>query len=47
MNSLTEVRVGLLSLERFESVLDEEQMREARATAEALRERLARRVVWN
>jgi trehalose synthase len=47
MNSLTEVRVGVLSLERFESVLGEAEMVEALATAQALRERLARRVVWN
>jgi trehalose synthase len=47
MNSLTEVRVGVLQLERFESVLDPSEMREALATAKMLRERLSRRVVWN
>jgi trehalose synthase len=47
MNSLTEVRVGVLQLERFESVLDQAEMREALATAKVLRERLSRRVVWN
>ncbi len=46
-SALQEVRVGAQSLERFRGVLPEERVDEGLRIAEAARERLAGRVVWN
>lgn len=45
--ALEEVRVGVRPLEQFRSLFSREQMREALETATRLRNRLAKRVVWN
>jgi trehalose synthase len=47
MSHLQGVRLEPQSLERFASVLAEEEVWEAKAHAERLRERLAGRVLWN
>ena len=44
---LHEIPVGAQPLERFEAIVGEQRMIEARARAERLRERLAGRVLWN
>jgi trehalose synthase len=44
---LQEVRVGVQSLSRFEGLTSPERLGEALEVAEALRDRLSRRVVWN
>ncbi len=47
MTRLREVRVGIQPIERFREVLAEDEIRGALATANRLRHRLAKRVVWN
>jgi trehalose synthase len=47
MVALEEVRVGVHPLERFSEILSREEMHEALSTANRLRRRLSRRVVWN
>lgn len=47
MTVLREVRVCAQLLDRFDAVLGEDAMREARAVAGELRRMLSRRVVWN
>ncbi|MGH0036324.1 MAG: glycosyltransferase [Myxococcota bacterium] len=47
MTNLKEVRIGAQTLDRFDSVLDAEAMKEARGVAAQLRDMLSRRVVWN
>ena len=47
MTELQEIRVGVNPLERFSEVLSREQMHEALHTANRLRHRLSRQVVWN
>jgi len=47
MPHLTEVRVGISPLEHFRALVGPDRLEQARETARRLRDRLAKRVVWN